>query len=227
MTVTRLCPSITTRFARPRSLINIMGAGPTGRHGDQAVRTGDVQLTYSLRPSVTVAAGTRSGVRVRAGILAAHARAESVEVEVPALAVVIPLSGIGQVVVTQDDAGAAVLGLQRDHHTRGARTDLVIVGPAPGENEPMRRVDLDEFADSLDAVADVHAIAATRHSLERGVAAHPPDVPAGVGEVGKHDLGLSCYMNAHLDDVTLGHVRSRSRCSASARSLTQPRLCLQ
>src|SRR5215469_7199966 len=111
--------------------------------------------------------------------------------------------------------------------TCGAGRDFVIVGPAPGEHEPMRRVDLDEFADSLDAIADVHAIAATGHSLERGIAAHPLDVPAGVGEVGKHDLGLSCYMNAHLDDLTVGHVRSLSRCSASARSLTRPRLCLQ
>jgi hypothetical protein len=34
-------------------------------------------------------------------------------------------------------------------------------------------------------------------------------------------------MHAHLDGVTLGHVRSLSRCSASARSLTRPRLCLQ
>src|SRR5215472_7418717 len=171
--------------------------------------------------------GRQSRVRVRAGILASDAYAEPVEVEVPALAVVIPLPGIGQVVVTQDDARAAVLGLQRDHHTRGASRDFVIVGPAPGEHEPTGRVDLDEFADSLDAIADVHAIAATRHSLERRVAAHPLDVPAGVGEVGKHDLWQSCYVQAHLDDVTLGHVRSLSRCSASARSLTWLRLCLQ
>jgi hypothetical protein len=52
---------------------------------------------------------------------------------------------IRQVVMAQYDTCAAVLGLERHNDTGGTRRDGCVVGPAPGEHEPMRRIDLDEF----------------------------------------------------------------------------------
>src|SRR5579862_8191419 len=92
---------------------------------------------------------TRSGVRVRTGIGAAGPQAEPAEVDLPPLAMVTALAVIGQVVMPQDDTGAAVLGLQGDDDPGRPGRDGGIVGPAPGEDQAVRRVDLEELADRL------------------------------------------------------------------------------
>ena len=53
----------------------------------------------------------RSGVRVRAGIAAPDPEAEPAEIKLPPLAMVLALPGVGEVMVTQDNMGSAVLGL--------------------------------------------------------------------------------------------------------------------
>ena len=64
--------------------------------------------------SARLQAGARSGVRVRAGILAPGPEHQPAEIELPAPLVVLGLLVVGQVMVTEHDAGAAVLRLQRD-----------------------------------------------------------------------------------------------------------------
>jgi hypothetical protein len=93
--------------------------------------------------------GLESGIRVRAGIDTPDPEVESAEVELPPLAVVIALLLVGQIVVAQHDARPAVLRVQRDDDTCGAGRDGVVVRPAPGENEAVRRVHLDELASRL------------------------------------------------------------------------------
>ena len=119
--------------------------------------------------------------------------------------VMIALPVVGEVVVTQDDAGAVLLGVQRDDDARGAGRDCGVVGPAPGEHHPARGVDLDELAGRLDAVLHVDAVRAAGHRLQHGVAPHPLDVAARVGEVGKHRLRAGRDVHADFDHVVIGH----------------------
>src|SRR5215469_1781211 len=92
-----------------------------------------------------------SGVGIGAGIAAGGAQLEPAEVCLPALAVVIALVAVREVVMAQHDAGAVLLGVQRDDHARGPGRDGGVAGPAPGEHQPARRVELDELAGRLDA----------------------------------------------------------------------------
>src|SRR5215472_10336103 len=166
----------------------------------------------------------RSGVGVRAGVAAADAEVEAVEVELPPFTVVVALPVIGQAVMAQYQAGAAAFGLQGDDDTGGPGPDGGVVCPAPGEHQAVRRVDLDELTGRLHAVPHQDAVTATGYRLQRGFGAHPLDIAAGVGEVREHGLGLGGDMHAHLDCPVIAHDWSLPRCSASARSLTRPRL---
>ena len=74
-----------------------------------------------------VEAAVRSGVRVRAGIAAADSELEPTEVELPALMVMIALPVVGEIMVTQDDAGAVLLGVQGDDNARGPGRDLSLI----------------------------------------------------------------------------------------------------
>src|SRR5712691_6065110 len=150
-------------------------------------------------------AGLWSGIRVRARIAAPDPESEPTEVEFPSLAVVIALLVAGQVVVAQHDAGPAVLGMQGDHDAGGAGRYGVVVRPAPGEHDAVRRVDLDELAGRLDAVAHADAVAAAGLRLQLRVASHPLDVAAGVGEIGEHGLGLRRDVHTHLDHAIFVH----------------------
>src|SRR6266567_7280332 len=164
-----------------------------------------------------------SAVRVGAGIDTPDPEVEPAEVEFPPLAVVIALLVIGKIVVAQHDARSAVFRVQRDDDTRGSGRDGVVVRPAPGEYQALRRVDLDELACRLDAAAHPDAVRAAGYRFQRGVAAHPLHVAARVSEVGEHGLGLGRDVQAHLDHAIIVHEPSVSRCSASASSLTRSR----
>ena len=115
---------------------------------------------------------------------------EPAEVEFPSLAVVGALPVIRQAVVPQHDPGPAIFWVQGDDDAGGAGRHREVVGPAPGEHQAARRVDLDELTGRLDTVAHDHAVAAARYRLQPRVGAHPLDVTAGVGEVGEHRLRL-------------------------------------
>jgi hypothetical protein len=124
---------------------------------------------------------------------------------------------------TPAGAARAIFWVQGDHDAGGAGRHREIVGPAPGEHQAVRRVDLDELAGRLDAVSHEDAVAAAWRRLQPCVCAHPLDIADGVGEVGKHRLGLGGDMHTDLDHTVTGHDRSLARCSASARSLTRLR----
>src|SRR5215469_13321780 len=77
-----------------------------------------------------------SGVGFGAGIAPGGAQLESAEVCLPALAVVIALVAVGEVVMAQHDAGAVLLGAQRDDYASGPGRDGGVVGTAPGVHLP-------------------------------------------------------------------------------------------
>jgi hypothetical protein len=112
-------------------------------------------------------------VRVRTGVAAGGADTQPRQVELPAFAVVAGLLVVGEAVVVQDDAGAAVLLHERHHDPRGPRRDGSVVRPAPGEHDPARRVDLDELAGRLHTVAHADPVRPTRYGHVRPGTAHP------------------------------------------------------
>src|SRR5262249_7879029 len=92
-------------------------------------------------------------VGVGPGVAASGAYAQPGQVELPALAVMVGLFVVGQVVVAQDDAGAAVLDGERHLDPGRSGWDVGVVGPAPGEHEPVWWVEFDELAGRRHAVA--------------------------------------------------------------------------
>lgn len=121
-------------------------------------RRGRVRAVIQRGPS-------RSGIRVRAGIIPPDPYFESAEIQFPALAVVLALVVPGQVMVAKQDAGAAIFGVERDDHSRAAWRDRVVVRPAPCEHQAVRRVDLDELSGGLNAVFHAHAVSPVARPL--------------------------------------------------------------
>jgi hypothetical protein len=122
------------------------GTGPAQQHSGRRVDGG---RAAAIPAAIGADGCLGSGIRVRAGIDTPDPEVESAEVELPPLAVVIALLLVGQIVVAQHDARPAVLRVQRDDDTGGAGRDGMVVRPAPGENQAVRRVHLDELASRL------------------------------------------------------------------------------
>ena len=136
---------------------------------------------------------------------------------------------LGQTVVLI--GGSSGIGLETARSARAEGAQVVLTGRDP---ERLGRAAADVGAqqhaafdahdpDRLDAFSHQDAVAAAWYRLQRRVAAHPLDVAAGVGEVGKHCLGLGGDVHTDLDHAISGHDRSLASCSASASSLMRPR----
>src|SRR6516165_4129929 len=148
----------------------------------------DTVLRGTARSQVRRAAPL-TGVRIRAGILASGPGRQAAEVDLPTVVMMLALLVVGQVRVAQHDTGPAIFWLQRNDDARGARRHGGVVRPTPGEHQPVRRANLNELTGRFDAAAHQDAVGAARYRLQRRAAAHPLDVAAGVGEIGKHRLG--------------------------------------
>jgi hypothetical protein len=122
-----------------------------------------------------------SGVRVGTWVAATHDDLESVEVEIPALAVVASLVVVWETVVTQGHSGATIGWLERHHHPGTARRNGSVLVPAPAEHDAPGRVDLDELTGCLDTVAHRDPVGPAWNRVEARSRAHPLHVPILAG----------------------------------------------
>src|SRR5436189_3531045 len=86
--------------------------------------------------------------RILARVAAGGGNLEAREVVIPAVRVGGDRLRARKVLVHEADARAVALGHQFDLDRGRARGDARLAFPAPGEDEPVRRVELDELASS-------------------------------------------------------------------------------
>ena len=142
----------------------------------------------------------RSAVGVRPGIAPSSADRSRPKYSCHP-AVVLSLLDAREAVMAEQDGPAVPRGRVTSTRVQPGGTGLSPVQPQVNTT-PVRRVDLEELARRLHAVAHPHLVVPAGLWRRGAARAHPLDVPGRVGEVGEHGLRLGLHVHAHLEDVS-------------------------